>query len=138
MNARRPTWRTAAFVLSACALYGGAGYWLNGNGNVEEWLYRIGLSVATVVPLLFVGVYTWVGVKRGTGGWWTDEIGTALVLAALSVVPVVFPLAWVFWFHDGILHASWDAWLEVSGPCVTALAWLRLCWIWLRLSRHRR
>lgn len=136
MNARRPTWRTAGLVAGGCALYAVLGYWLSSNGQVEEWLYRIGLTAATVVPVAFVAVYTWAGL-RGTGAWWTDEIGTALVLAALSVIPVTAPLAWTFWVHGGILRSSWDAWLEVSGPCVTALAWARLCWIWLRLSRQR-
>jgi hypothetical protein len=84
-----------------------------------------------------VAVYTALGLA-GAAKWWTNAIGTALVQAALTLVPVAGPLAWVFWAGNGELHSSWLAWLEVSGPCVSALAWMRLCVLWLRLDRARR
>lgn len=138
MNARRPTWRLWAGIAAGAVLYAAAGYWLSGNGNVEEWLYRIGLTTATLAPLAFVAVYTWIGLRgKVAAAWWRDELGTALVIAALTLVPIAGPLAWTFWFQGGALHQSWLAWLEVSGPCVSALAWLRLCVMWVRLSHGR-
>lgn len=134
----RPDWRLWAVIAAVAALWAGTGWWLSGNGSVEAWLYRIGLTVAALAPLLFTGIYTWIGLYGNVpAAWWRDEIGTALVVAALTLVPVTWPLAWVFWFQGGSLHSSWLAWLAVSGPCVSALAWLRLCWMWLRLSRSR-
>lgn len=129
-DARR-AWAWAAVL---AGVYAGCGYWLSGNGTVEEWLYRIGLLAATVAPLLFAGIYTVYGL-RGAAKWWRNPIGTALVQAALTLVPIAGPLAWVFWFQGGMLTATWLAWLEVSGPVVSALAWLRLCVLWVRLRQ---
>jgi hypothetical protein len=138
MTARPPGWRLVAGIVTGAVLWGGAGFWLSSNGNVEEWLYRIGLTAAALAPVLFTGIYTWIGLFGNVpAAWWKDEIGTALVIAALTLVPVTWPLAYVFWFQGGVLTSSWLAWLEVSGPCVSALAWLRLCWMWLRLSAGR-
>lgn len=138
MNVRRPGWRLLAVIAIGAAVWAATGFWLSSNGNVEEWLYRIGLTVAALAPLLFVGIYSWIGLYgRVAAAWWKDEVGTALVIAALTLVPLAAPLAYVFWFQGGVLTSTWLAWLEVSGPCVSALAWLRLCWIWLRLSRRQ-
>jgi hypothetical protein len=135
MTMRGPTWRFWAGVAVTAALYALLGYWLSGSDAAEGWLYRLGLTAATFIPLIFVAVYTWIGLRTRTRAkWWTDEIGSSLVIAALSLVPVCGPLAWVFWFMGGSLHASWLAWLEVSGPCVSALAWLRLIWVWVRTA----
>jgi hypothetical protein len=140
VTGRAPTWRLWASVGVAVALYCVLGYWLSGSSNAEEWLYRIGLTAATFIPLIFVGVYTYIGLATKTPAkWWRDDIGSSLVIAALSLVPLAAPLAWVFWYDGGNLRSSWVAWLEVSGPCVSALAWLRLCAVWVRTaSRGRR
>lgn len=131
---RRVTWRTWASLAVLGAAYGTCGFWLSGNGTVEEWLYRAGLTAATFAPLLFTGTYTVLGL-RGPAKWWRNPIGTALVQAALTLVPIAGPLAYVFWFMNGMLTSSWLAWVEVSGPVVSALAWLRLCVLWLILHR---
>lgn len=133
----RVTWRTWAWLAACIGAYAGGGYWLSGNGTVEEWLYRIGLTAAAVAPVLFTIIYTVFGL-RGSAKWWRNSIGTALVQAALTLVPIAGPLAYVFWFMGGNLHSSWLAWLEVSGPVVSALAWLRLCVLWLRLHAAGR
>jgi hypothetical protein len=138
MNGKEPGWRLWAWIITGAAAWAAAGYWLNGVDVAEAWTYRVGLTAASVVPVLFVAIYTWIGLYgRVPAAWWRDEVGTALVIAALTLIPITWPLAWVFWFQGGSLHSSWLAWLEVSGPCVSALAWLRLCWMWLRLSRRR-
>lgn len=126
---RKVTWHSWAALVAGLAAYGVLGWWWSSNGTVEAWLYRIGLTAAAVVPVLFVCVYT------AKAPWWRNEIGASLVVAALSLVPIAGPLAYVFWFEGGVLTSSWLAWLEVSGPCVSALAWLRLCYVWLRVSR---
>lgn len=133
MNTRRPGWRLWAGIAAGACAYAGAGYWLSGNGTAEEWLYRAGLTAATVLPVLFTAVYTATGAQ-----WWRDDIGTSIVLAALSVVPTAAPLAYVFWCNGGVLTSSWLAWLEVSGPALTALALARMCRVWLRTSRASR
>lgn len=141
MNTRRsPGLQLLRWAAAGAIGWAAAGFWLSGNGTVEEWLYRLGLTVITCAVLLFVGIYTRIGLfGKVPAAWWEDELGTALVTAALSLVPITGPLAYVFWFQGGALHSSWLAWLEVSGPCVSAAAWLRLCaiWLWLSVREHR-
>jgi hypothetical protein len=120
-------------------LWAGTGYWLSSNGSAEAWLFRVGLTGAALAPVLFVAVYTWIGLSgRAPAAWWKDEIGTALVIAALTLVPLAAPLAYTFWLQGGVLTSTWLAWLEVSGPCVSALAWLRLCVMWIRISGRKQ
>lgn len=126
--ARKVTWRSWVALAAGLGIYGALGWWWSSNGTVEEWLYRIGLTAATVLPLAFTAVYT------AKARWWENAIGTALVLAALSIVPTAAPLAYVFWFNGGMLTSSWLAWLEVSGPALSALALGRMCWVWLRVA----
>jgi hypothetical protein len=126
------SWTTWAWLALFAGAYVGLGFWLRNDDAVEAWTYRLGLTAAAIVPVLFAVIYTVLGL-RGSAKWWRNSIGTALVQAALTLVPIAGPLAWVFWADNGILHSSWLAWIEVSGPVVSALAWLRLCVIWLRV-----
>lgn len=131
---RRVTWRFWAGIVLGCAAYGLIGWWESGRSSAELlWLYRIGLTAATFVPLLFTVVYTALGAK-----WWRNEIGASIVLAAISLIPIVLPLATALWFYNGVVSPSWLVWLEVSGPALAALAWLRLCWVWLRIGKDKR
>ncbi len=130
---RRVTWRSWAALAAGLAVYAALGWWWSGDGTAEAWLYRIGLTAAAVLPLAFTAVYTATGAR-----WWKDDIGTSIVLAALSVVPTAAPLAYVFWAEGGVLTSTWLAWLEVSGPALTALALARMWRVWLRSSRASR
>lgn len=137
MPFRRVTGRFWMLAGVLIAVYVALGFWLSGNGTAEEWMYRTGLTAAAVVPLAFVGIYTAFGLAsdRPAAKWWRTSLGTALVIAALTLVLIAGPLAWVFWVDNGRLTTSWLAWIEVSGPCVSALAWLWVCLLWLRVHR---
>jgi hypothetical protein len=130
MVMRRPTWRSWGFLAAALAAYAALGWLWSSNGTVEAWLYRIGLTAAAALPVLFTAVYTATGAK-----WWRNKIGTALVLSVLAMIPVTAPLAYAFWFNGGVLTASWLAWLAVSGPILSALAMGGMCWVWTALYR---
>lgn len=125
------TWKVWVPLVLALAAYGLLGWWWSGHGNVEEWIYRIGLTAATVMPLVYAAVYT------ARAKWWTNPIGTSLVLASLAMFPITFPLAYAFWFLHGILSPSWLAWLAVSGPCLSALAFTGMTIVWLRVARGK-
>jgi hypothetical protein len=127
---RRVAWRSWAVLAAALAAYAALGWLWSSNGTVEAWLYRIGLTAAAILPVVFTAVYTATGAR-----WWANKIGSALVLAALSVVPTTAPLAYVFWWNGGRLTSSWLAWLAVSGPALAALALGRMCWVWAALYR---
>lgn len=132
---KKVTWRTWTWIAVFVAIYLACGFAYAKNGIVESWLYRIGLTAATIAPLLFIGIYTILGF-RGSAKWWLNSLGTALVQAALTLVPIAAPLAWVFWVDGGVLTSSWLAWIEVSGPAVSALAWLRLGILWILIYRN--
>ena len=127
---RQVTWRSWAVLAAVLAAYAALGWWWSSNGAVEAWLYRVGLTAAAVLPLLFVAVYS------AAARWWANEIGTALVLAALALVPITAPLSYVFWFNGGHLTTSWLAWLAVSGPALSALILAWMCRIWWRTWRE--
>ena len=129
---RKVTWRFWAVLAAALVAYAALGYWWSGNGTAEAWLYRIGLTAATVMPVAFVAVYS------AAARWWRNEVGSALCLSALAVVPTVAPLAYAFWFDGGVLTSSWLAWLAVSGPALSALALGRMSFVWARLWRSGR
>lgn len=129
---REVTWRFWVAVLVMAVTYGVLGWWWSGNGNVETWIFRTGLTTATFLPVIFTGVYS------KLAKWWKNNIGTAIVLAALSIVPTAGPLAYVFWFLQGKLSPSLLAWLEVSGPCLTTLALAYASYVWLRTARGKK
>lgn len=129
---RETKWYTLVLVAAGLAVYAALGWWWAGNGTIEEWLYRVGLTAAAILPVIFTAIYS------AKAKWWKNVIGTSLVLAALSLIPTTAPLAYAFWFTGGVLRASWLAWLAVSGPCLSALAFTGMCLVWVRASRDRR
>ena len=133
---QRMTWRTWTPIAVILGAYLGLGFGLSNDGKLESLLYRYGLLGASVMPVLFAAIYTAIGLRGKTKTkWWTNTLGTGLVLASLTLVPITWPLAWVFWFDGGNLRQSWLAWVEVSGPVLSALAWLALCVVFLRTHR---
>lgn len=126
------TWRSWAVLAAGLVLYAALGWWWSGNGTMEEWLYRIGLTALTFAPVILIAVYTATGKK-----WWRNDLGSALAWLAGGITWLAWPLAYTFWFLGGMLTSSWLAWIEVSGPALVALAVLRLCWVFLRIDRAR-
>lgn len=120
--------KTWVYLLILVAVYVGCGFWFAGNGHVEEWIYRIGLLMATFAPLLFTVVYAMVG------HW--NRLGGLLVQAALALTLITGPLAYVFWVDNGVLTQSWLAWAEVAGPVAAVLVWIRLCFVWIAHSEN--
>src|SRR5215471_11760200 len=112
-----------------------AGVPLAHDNTVEAWTYKSGLAAGTLIPVAFAAIYTAFGLsgRRPEAKWWRNQLGTAEVAAALSLIPSFGPLAWTFWKDNGNLTPSWCAWAAVAGPVVTALAWAWLCLIWLRV-----
>jgi len=130
-------WLVAGGVLAAYIILG---FPLEHQGTAEMWTYRIGLAAGTVIPVVFAVIYTAFGLsgRHPEAKWWRNQLGTAEVAAALSLIPAFGPLAWTFWKDNGNLTPSWCAWAEVAGPVVTAMAWAWLCIIWLRIRAAAR
>jgi hypothetical protein len=130
-------WRPWLGVLALIAIDAGLGFALAGNYRAESWAYKYGLLGASLTPVLFAAVYTITGL-RGATKWWTNTLGTSLVFASVTLIPITWPLCWVLWFDNGELAQAWLAWVEVSGPVLSALAWLALCIVFLRIHRDGR
>lgn len=130
---RRVTWRSWAALAAALGAYAGLGFWLAGDGPVEAPLYKYGLLAAAVVPLLFTALYAVSGNR-----FWKTDLGSALVRLSWCMIPFAGPLAWALWFDNGRVAAPWLAWTEVSGPALSALAWLWLGWVFRRGDRDER
>lgn len=124
-------WMLTAVIL---ALYLVGGIWLDKSAALETWLYRIGLTGATLAPIAFIVVYTLTHNK-----WWQNDLGTSLARVKLSLVPSFGVLAYVFWFHGGLLNQPYLGWLAVSGPILTTIALTYQAVIFGRISlRNRR
>jgi len=111
-----------------------AGFFWASNGLVEKHIYQYGLTAMLVVPALIVTAYTLARQK-----WWRNDLGMSLVCCCLAYYPIIFPLAYVFWFDNGMLTQSWLAWLEVSGPVSSCLVllWTASIVARMRLDRMR-
>lgn len=133
LPARKVTWRTWAAAAAVLAAYLTVPAWLAPSDAAYTWIYRIGLTGVTFLPLAWLGVYTWTRAR-----WWENDIGVSLAWIALALVPFGAPLAWAFWFNHGQLNASFIAWLGVAGPALSSLALLRACWVWARIHREGR
>lgn len=128
---KRVTWRSWAVLAILLGAYVGLGFAYGSNGLAEATIYKWGLLGAALAPLAFVAVYAGSGAKP-----WRNDVGAALIQAALCMIPIAGPLAWVFWVNHGVLTTSLLAWIEVSGPVLSSLAMLRLCWVVTRIQRH--
>lgn len=130
---RRVTWRSWAILAAILGAYIALGWlWLGSDDVAEAWIYRVGLTGAALMPLVFVAVYT--ATRRQ---WWTNDVGSVLVQTALCLVPICGPLAWVFWFQHGQLTNTMLAWLAVSGPALATVALARLAFIFWRIAKDQ-
>ena len=102
-------------------------------GSVQQWIIKIGILSAVIVPLLLVFVYTRTGSK-----WWQNDVGSGMVQCALSISYLSLPLAYTFWFDNGNLTLSFWGWMEISAPGLVSLALLRLSFIFYRKLRAQR
>lgn len=130
---KRVTWRSWAALSVALGAYVGLGFAYGGNGHAatEAAIYKWGLLAGALAPLVFVTVYAASGAKP-----WRNDVGAALIQSALCMIPIAGPLAYVLWVDHGMLTTSLLAWIEVSGPVLSAAAMLRLCWVVMRIQRH--
>lgn len=126
---RPVTWRTWAVLGVILAADAGAGFAWSTNGRIEAGLFRWGLFAASLAPLVFVAVYTWTRQK-----WWRNDVGLSLVWLAVAAIPTMVPLCWVLFFDNGRLAPSWLAWMEISGPTVSAVVTLWVSYVWVRIK----
>jgi hypothetical protein len=125
------TWRSWALLGALFAVYIALGLTWNPSGSSETWIFKIGTLGATFTPLLLIAIYTASGNK-----WYSNDVGSALVVLALSIPVIAGPLAWASWLDHGSITGGMVAWMEIAGPVLVTLAILRLCSVFLRIHRE--
>lgn len=140
-SAVRPVSRRVwAGTLVAAVIYFGLGASPTVEVAAGAWIYKIGLTVATVASLAFLVLYTSYGlVVRDSPRWWRTDLTTALVFVVGALTPGFGALAYTFWFKGGNLQLGYLAWTALSGPVIEspALVWLTVRW-YLNLELERR
>ena len=130
---RQVTWRSWAVQGILFAVYIILGLTWAPSGGAETWVFKIGTLGATFAPLLLIAIYQASGNK-----WWANDVGSALVVLALSIVIISGPLAWAAWLDHGSITGGMVAWMEIAGPVLITLSILRLCYVFLRVHRAGR
>lgn len=130
------TWRFWTLTVSVIIAYGLLGIPFHKNDAAEYNLYKYGLGAVCIIALVYVAVYTFLGLT-GSAKWWRTNMGSNFVLLALGVLPIAGPLTWVFWVDHGQLTSSWLAWIEVGGPPASALLYARQCSLWLYAAKQK-
>lgn len=127
---KRVTWRYWAVPGVLFAAYLALGLTWAPSGGAETWIFKTGTLGATFAPLLLIAIY-----QASGNRWWANDVGSALVQLALSIVIISGPLAWASWLDHGSITGGMVAWLEIAGPVLVTLAILRLCYVFLRIHR---
>ena len=86
---KRATWRSWALPGVLFAVYIVLGLTWTAPGDVLTWIYKAGLLGATLSPLVLIGIYS------AAARWWENEVGTALVQLALSIIIITGPLVFL-------------------------------------------
>lgn len=94
------------------------------------WLPMYALGASTVAPLLFVILYTALGIAGGAR-WWQSDVGTNIVWLELAAF---IDHAFIFWavlFNHGILNEPWQAWAYVGCQFAAAaiVTWRSVIWL---------
>lgn len=124
---RWPFWAGLGTVAAAWLILG---FTLPQTINLNDVFNGVSLA-AWGAAFLFIVVYTVAGML-GPAKWWRNNIGTFLVLAAVSVLTVVGPTAYAVLFNHGVIDTWWLAWSWVAGHFLTAAMWLSLALLWVR------
>lgn len=124
---RWPFW---AGLGAAVAVWLVLGFTLPQTINLND-IFNVAALSAFFAALAFIAVYTIAGLT-GPAKWWRSNVGTYLVLAAVSVLLIVAPIAFAVMFHHGLLNTWWWAWTYVCAHFLAAAMWAALGWLWLR------
>lgn len=95
---------------------------------------------AFFTSLGFVVVYTAAGFvgPDPRARWWTNEVGTYLVLSFAAIMFIVGPAAFAVLFNGGLINTWWWAWSWIGGHLMAAIMIGGLTYLWIRNSLARR
>jgi hypothetical protein len=119
-------WTALAVLIAAYAL-AGLLFSKHINGNL---LYNIGALGTCITAILFVTIYTVMGL-RGPAKWWRNLTGTSIVIAVASLIASYGEIAWAVVFHKGLVDTPAEAWILIGGTYLSFIGVLGLSWLWL-------
>ena len=88
-------------------------------------VFNGGALAACGFSLAFIVIYTGRGLFGGAK-WWKTNVGTYMILAAMSVLAVIGPVAAAVLFHNGQVDTWWWAWTWIGGHYLAAVVWALL------------
>lgn len=119
-------WVVLAAVVAAYAI---TGLFLGKHAN-DNLLYNIGALATCVTAVLFIVIYTILGL-RGPAKWWRNLTGTSIVIAVASLIASYGEIAWAVLFHHGLVDTPAEAWILIGGVYLSFIGVLGLSWLWL-------
>lgn len=139
MRRARTAWVVAAILLAAYVVLG---FWGSANAGVVGPMAKWGIVAACISPILFIVVYTVIGLTRTgkKGRWWGNDLGVTLVWAEIAILAQSGPLAWAFLLHHGQLTGPLAAWIYLGGLIASPLiiAWRAVVFIRIWLEGRRQ
>lgn len=128
--ARVRWWHSAIFavLVAAYLTIGLTGYDTHAPDND---LYNIAGVGTCLAGLLFMIIYTLLGLRPGRAGWWTNLTGYSLMVAIGSITLKTAIVSWATLFHHGLINTPVSAWFYVGASWLQFLALLSLCGLWL-------
>ena len=124
---RWPFW---AVLIAGGAAWVALGFTLPRSVNLDD-VFNIASLCAFCAALGCIVVYTIAGLT-GPAKWWATNVGTYLILAAVSVLAIVAPTAYAFLFNHGEIKTWWWGWAWAGGHFLAATMWAGLALLWLR------
>lgn len=134
MKPSRLAWITGVILVAVWVVLG---FFFDESTTALTWLARISQAADTIAPLLFVLLYTTLGLTGGAK-WWKTDVGTNIVWLELAVVCTGGILAWAFLFNHGDLNNPVLGWAYIGGLLAGALIITWRSVIWLRADRYAR
>lgn len=132
MNARgvRRAWLA---VLAALLAYGVTGIFCYHDVRLSVWLDKGATIALAFACVLFVAVYTVLGL-RGRAKWWRNDIGMTLVIKTLCLAVALVPLIIAEFFTLSLLADEIAVWVITGALGTAAFMIFWRSWIWLRIA----
>lgn len=133
MRTTNRAWAVAGVLL---LVWVGLGYQYDASTGLT-WLPKLSLTCSVLAPVLFIAMYTALGLT-GPNKWWKTDVGTNIVWLMIADIVDHGLIWWAVVFHQGMLDTPSLAWAYVGSQLAAALivAWRGV--IWLRAEQERR
>lgn len=127
-------WRFWAVFVALVGSWIALGPFFDESTKAISWISKISIIAQPVAVILFVAVYTLLGL-RGPYKWWRTDFGNRIVLFPLAVFMSSCVLVWALLFHAGSITGPLAAWIYIGGYLGSDILLLWGTYVWLRAAR---